>query len=274
MSKFLTDVELDQKIRRLSTDSIGRCPDPEDFGIDRKSFPRITEEKNFIDGIAESIVALTLVLFTVGGCAYSGLIDSDYSVVDCLRSTFLSTLIAFVISVTLKAYSKSHYINLDRYQEASNSHEQSYQEFKDNYLLGLKEHWETLDGHQFEQEVAKLFRLAGMSVSSTPRSGDYGVDLVIRSGNKTIICQCKAHKNPVGPAVVRDLYGALHHFNAESAMLISLSGFTKGVYEFVSGKPIELLGLDELIVMYHDVSQDPRFHHRSGHQLDLWGDVK
>ncbi|MFQ5862788.1 MAG: restriction endonuclease [Candidatus Brocadiales bacterium] len=67
-----------------------------------------------------------------------------------------------------------------------------------------------------------------------------------KDGQKIVI-QCKAHKAPVGPGVVRDLYGTLINEKADKALLASVSGFTKGVFEFIEGKPIELIGLNQII---------------------------
>ena len=65
---------------------------------------------------------------------------------------------------------------------------------------------------------------------------------VLRSSDgEKLIVQCKNHKPPIGPSVARELYGTLMASDAQRAILASVSGFTKGVNEFVAGKPIELI---------------------------------
>lgn len=108
---------------------------------------------------------------------------------------------------------------------------------------------ETLDGKAFEQELAALYTKSGFKARLMPAGGDGGVDIVLEKNGKTTIVQCKAHKSPVGPHVARDLYGTLIHFEASEAILASISGFTSGVRAYVEGKPIKLLGLDEIIEM-------------------------
>ena len=101
----------------------------------------------------------------------------------------------------------------------------------------------------------------------TKAAGDRGVDIILQRDGKKIIVQCKAHAKPVGPHIVRDLYGALHDFNADSAVLASLGGFTSGVYEYVMGKPIELIQLADIIEMQKKAFGDPDANAE-------WADVK
>ena len=110
----------------------------------------------------------------------------------------------------------------------------------------LEAHWMSLSGHDFERELATVYRGLGYRVKETPGSGDGGVDLVLKRNGKTIVVQCKAHKDPVGPAIARELYGSMVHSKADRAVLACTGGFTKGVYVFVKGKPIDLVSGSEL----------------------------
>ena len=67
------------------------------------------------------------------------------------------------------------------------------------------------------------------------------------NAGEKIIVQCKRHKNPIGPAVVRELYGSLSASKAQAAILICTGGFTKGVYRFARDKPITLLDIDGIV---------------------------
>ena len=81
----------------------------------------------------------------------------------------------------------------------------------------------------------------------TKGSGDKGIDILIEDEDGKTIVQCKNHKNPVGPSVVRELYGVMVSEGSNYGILINSGGFTKGVIEFSSGKPIELWDLDKII---------------------------
>ena len=109
------------------------------------------------------------------------------------------------------------------------------------------EHWQSLDGIGFERELAVLFRALGYQVESTPVSGDQGIDLILRKDGKLAVVQCKAHKNGVGPAVARDLLGTMVGHGAQYAVLACTGGFSRGVYEWVEGKPIWLLSMEEIL---------------------------
>ena len=110
----------------------------------------------------------------------------------------------------------------------------------------LEGYWMSLSGTDFEREMANVLRALGYRVKSTPSSGDEGVDLILKRPGKTIVVQCKAHQNPVGPAIARELFGSMIHFKADRAILACTGGFTRGVKEFVRDKPIDLVSVSEL----------------------------
>jgi Restriction endonuclease len=112
-----------------------------------------------------------------------------------------------------------------------------------------REFWTSLNGKRFEVELAKLYQKMGYRTSLTPASGDGGIDIVLSKNGRTTIVQCKAHKKPVGPHTVRDLYGTLVSSNADEAILASISGFTSGVVSYAQDKPIRLVSLDDIIRM-------------------------
>ena len=68
--------------------------------------------------------------------------------------------------------------------------------------------------------------------------------------------QCKGHKKPIGVGAVRDLYGTMMHSGAESAVLACPAGFTKGVREFATGKPIRLMSATDLVEMAESTGQE------------------
>ena len=109
------------------------------------------------------------------------------------------------------------------------------------------EYWSLISPTRFEYEIANLFRRHGFAASVTSQSGDQGIDIIMHMDDEEVIVQCKRHGKPVGPAVARELYGALIASGAQSAFLVCPSGFTKGVIEFVRDKPITLLDIDGIL---------------------------
>ena len=110
--------------------------------------------------------------------------------------------------------------------------------------------WWSLDGYQFEQEVAKLFILHGYKATVTKGSGDGGVDIILKKDGYKAIVQCKHHQNPVPPEPVRALWGLKDDYNADEVIMVASSGLTSASADFVRNKPnYRILTLDDIIRM-------------------------
>ena len=115
--------------------------------------------------------------------------------------------------------------------------------------LRKRSYWAFLDGYAFERATAEVMQKHQFTAMVTPGSGDGGVDIqVTRNGLKGVV-QCKAHVACVGPHVVRDLYGVIHHCGADFGIIVSRGGFTRGAVEFARDKPILFLDISDLIAM-------------------------
>jgi len=124
-----------------------------------------------------------------------------------------------------------------------------------------KEYWFSLTGHEFENQLALLYRRLGYEAAVTRGSGDEGVDIRLSKGNEKMIVQCKAHKRPMGPGAVRELYGTLLHEEADIAIIVSLGGFTAGASSWARGKPIKMEDVDYVLAMEQEVAaKDPGFY--------------
>lgn len=117
----------------------------------------------------------------------------------------------------------------------------------------LESFWSTLNGRAFEHELAQLFERLGYGVQLTPYGRDGGIDLFVQQNGISTIVQCKRYTGPVGVAIVRELYGVLQSSEADSAILAATGGFTQGVFDFAEDKPIQLLGLREIIDLQKSV---------------------
>jgi hypothetical protein len=112
-----------------------------------------------------------------------------------------------------------------------------------------RSYWEFLDGYAFERATAEVLKRHQFNPMVTPGSADGGIDIeVTRNGRKGVV-QCKAHVASVGPHVVRDLYGVLHHCGASFGIIASRGGFTRGAIDFARDKPILFLDVSDLIAM-------------------------
>jgi hypothetical protein len=155
---------------------------------------------------------------------------------------FIATSIPLA-SAQLWARCQSDYPAYKRYK----AERTRYQNALALWVRQQREWWLRLDGRSFEVEAGSVFTRRGYAVRRVGGSGDQGVDLLLTKGGVTIAVQCKAHRNPVGPAAIRDLYGAMTHHGHPEAWILSTAGFTRGAKAFAAGKPIKLLTVDHLI---------------------------
>lgn len=110
---------------------------------------------------------------------------------------------------------------------------------------------------EFEHWAADRFRELGYSVETTATSGDHGVDLIVRKSVEIAIVQCKHYDyGVVGEPVVRDLYGSMHHYEANRAYLVTTGRLTQAACQWVLGKPITVWDREHLVWVMERRAQD------------------
>lgn len=240
---------------------MNRKPSPEDFGLPHNVEEYIeTKRKEFNNnwkshntkGVLLSSVLLFIVITVAGGVItliLNVIFDATVSVFDfglplaiVLSLLNLLQIFAFSKPSTTDFWDTKEYQNYRKYNEAVRKYEHDVQIKKESF-------WKNLSGHEFEDEVAALYRRQGYNAKVSKQGGDGGVDIVLEKNGERIAVQCKAHKNPVSPAVIRDLYGTMISKNYHKGLLVSLNGFTSGTKSFAAGKPIQLIELKDLIKM-------------------------
>jgi len=108
--------------------------------------------------------------------------------------------------------------------------------------IDLEHNFSRLSPYKFEEFIAVLFKKMGYETEKTPSTGDFGVDVVAKKGNETIIIQCKrySHGTHVTPEEVQRTLGAMWKYKADKAVFITTSSFTVRAAELDKGAPIEL----------------------------------
>jgi hypothetical protein len=101
---------------------------------------------------------------------------------------------------------------------------------------------------QFERDVQAFMKAKGYRVEhlSASKNGDGGVDVYAYEpdGDEiwAIQCKCYSPSHKIGPAVVRDLKGALHKYpEGTKGMIVTTSTFTAGAVEEAKLLGIELV---------------------------------
>lgn len=99
-------------------------------------------------------------------------------------------------------------------------------------------------GLGFENHVEKLYRGFGYSVSTTPSSGDFGVDLIAISNTEKIAIQCKRYATPVGPEAVMQVYSGAAYYECTRFAVFSINGFTNAATEMAKKLRVELFNIN------------------------------
>lgn len=118
--------------------------------------------------------------------------------------------------------------------------------------------WYSLNGWQFEQEVADVFEKNGYKTEVTKGSGDGGVDIIMKKNGVKYIVQCKRYNgHPATPQELRALWGVMDDFDADIAVMVATSGITDMGRAFVANKQnYEVLTLDDIIELSHNINLD------------------
>ncbi|MBT9459351.1 MAG: restriction endonuclease, partial [Burkholderiaceae bacterium] len=96
------------------------------------------------------------------------------------------------------------------------------------------------DGDGFEELCASRFSALGWHVTSTPRTGDQGVDLLARRGGLTVAVQCKNYGDPAGNSCVQEVYAGARFHEADFSIVLARSGFTTSARSLASRLGVKL----------------------------------
>lgn len=113
---------------------------------------------------------------------------------------------------------------------------------------------DNMDGFQFENYLAVLFKNHGYKVKVTKSVGDFGADLVIiKNGIKTVV-QAKCYSSKVGIKAIQEITSALRYYNATNSMVITNNYFTNPAIVLAKANEVELINRDMLIEMLLDMN--------------------
>ena len=101
---------------------------------------------------------------------------------------------------------------------------------RNSYVLNLSP-------YEYEEYVADELRQEGFTdVDTTPKSGDFGADVLARDGDRTVCVQCKryAPDHPVGVKAVQEVYSAKDYYGCDDAYIYTTSGYTKAAIDMAN----------------------------------------
>ena len=142
---------------------------------------------------------------------------------------------------------------LAQYNQAIEEYNKKLEKYKDCVDMSRRNYWINMDFNEFEDEIAKVYRWLGYNAKVTPRTGDGGVDIILKKGDERIAVQCKHHQTPVGPHDVRALVGVIASEDYTSGIFVSLNGYTQSVYNENNARNekvrVKLLSLSDILAM-------------------------
>lgn len=105
---------------------------------------------------------------------------------------------------------------------------------------------DALSGHEFERFLGRLFDKMGYKVTITPKSGDYGADLILeKHGEKTAV-QAKKWGGNIGIEAIQQVVTSKKFYDCDKAMVVGTSIYSKNAEELAFRNKIELVDRDKL----------------------------
>lgn len=127
-----------------------------------------------------------------------------------------------------------------------------------------------LNGIAFEKFLAELFRDYGYEVDTTPKSGDYGADLIMVRDGKKIVVQAKQYADAAGFDAVKEVYFAKDFYKADEAWVVATHGFTPQALRAAESTNVRLMSGSEIVSMIGDAAtRDLHQDNGSGNNLEL-----
>lgn len=84
-----------------------------------------------------------------------------------------------------------------------------------------------MDGYEYEKYCTDLFKYFSWDAKTTPKSGDFGADVIAKKDGIKIVAQCKKYKENVGYNAVKEVFTAKTINNADYAIVITNSDYTR-----------------------------------------------
>ena len=101
-----------------------------------------------------------------------------------------------------------------------------------------------LSPYEYEEYIAEQLRQEGFTdVDTTPKSGDFGADVLARDGDRTVCVQCKRYApgHPVGVKAVQEIYSAKDYYGCDDAYLYTTSDHTKAAVDMANELGVKLI---------------------------------
>lgn len=110
---------------------------------------------------------------------------------------------------------------------------------------------DNLSGIEFEEYLLAHFIKLGYKGTLTPKTNDYGADLILKKGNDKIVVQAKRYSNKVGIEAVQQIIGAREYYKANKGMVVTNNYFTPNAINLAASSGIELWDRKNLLNIFY-----------------------
>jgi restriction system protein len=118
---------------------------------------------------------------------------------------------------------------------------------KERYLTSGMADIDQMSGEEFEELLKYHFQEQGYKAQLTPKSHDYGADLVLKNGyGETIVVQAKRYGSTVGIKAIQEVIGARSYYNAQRAIVFTNNYFSNSAEQLAETSGVELYDRSEL----------------------------
>jgi len=118
-------------------------------------------------------------------------------------------------------------------------------------LIRLKqsgmEEVDQMSGDRFEEYLKVLFKKKGYHVHLTPKSGDFGADLILSTKSQKIVVQAKRYKRNVGVKAIQEVVSAKNYYSASEAWVVTNSNFTEPAKKLAKANQVRLIDRELLM---------------------------
>lgn len=148
--------------------------------------------------------------------------NTEYLIIFCSAIFFLG--IAFVCFSYLKKHIKT-------------------QKYLSSTLYAI----DSMTGVEFEEFLKTHFERKGYIVKMTPKSNDYGIDLICKSrkistntGLNGLVIQAKRYNKKVGVSAVQQVIAGMKYYDCQYGMVITNNYFTSNAWELAKKSGVTL----------------------------------
>lgn len=126
---------------------------------------------------------------------------------------------------------------------------------RNQYLRKTHSQMDRMDGEEFEQFLKAHFEKQGYSVKTTPKSNDYGADLICQKGGIKMAVQAKRYKGKVGIAAVQQILGGMNHYSCNVGMVATNSYFSSNAWVLAKKSNVTLWDRNKITEIF-DIKVD------------------